>query len=289
MDSTESSFLPPSQQLLDDMPALLKHIRSVLQEQAAESVGTFAGQSVHTAKASAVLFLLAAGPSPAGQAAAEPYLILNKRSAKVRQPGDLCCPGGSIAPRLDPLIASMLRLPGSPLRRWKPWPQWRKNYPLQSRKLALLFATALRESVEEMRLNPLGVELLGPLPPQSLVMFQRNIYPLACWVSSQKKFFPNWEVERIVSIPIRDLLDPSRYVRYRLRIDVPPESAPVNGIRDFACFLHRRDHRIERLWGATFRIAMKFLDTVFNFRPPPIGSLPTVEGKIDEKYIHPNP
>jgi hypothetical protein len=289
MDTTESSFLQPSQQLLSDVPALLQHIRAVLQKQATESVGSFAGQPIHATQASAVLFLLAASPSPIGSTVAEPCLILNKRSAKVRQPGDLCCPGGSIAPRLDPLIASLLRLPGSPLRRWKPWSQWRKNHLRRSRKLALLFATGLRESVEEMRLNPLGVELLGPLPPENLVMFQRTIYPLACWVCGQKKFFPNWEVEQIVSIPILDLLDPSRYVRYRLRIDVPSKSAPESGIRDFACFLHRCGDRTERLWGATFRIAMTFLDTVFNFRPPPIGSLPTVEGKIDENYIHPNP
>ena len=139
-----------------------------------------------------------------------------------------------------------------------------------------------------MRLNPLGVKLLGPLPPENLVMFQRTIYPLVCWVSTQRKFLPNWEVERIVSIPIRDLLDPSRYIRYRLQIDVPARSARVNGVRDFPCFLHRREDQIERLWGATFRITMAFLETVFGFRPPPLDSLPTIKGRIDEKYINPN-
>ena len=28
----------------------------------------------------------------------DPCLILNKRSQRVRQPGDLCCPGGGITP-----------------------------------------------------------------------------------------------------------------------------------------------------------------------------------------------
>ncbi|KPJ78193.1 MAG: hypothetical protein AMJ54_05070 [Deltaproteobacteria bacterium SG8_13] len=288
MDNTGFSFQPSWQQLLNDEPAFLKHIGDALQRSAADA-DLPVGPSIRSVQASAVLFLLGCSCSPSGRATAEPCLILNKRSAKVRQPGDLCCPGGSIAPRLDPLLAVLLRLPGSPLLRWEHWPALHRRQPLQSRKLALLFATGLRESAEEMRLNPLGVKLLGPLQPENLVMFQRTIYPLVCWVSKQKRFFPNWEVERIVSIPIRELLDPSRYVRFRLRIDVPAASARVNGTRNFACFLHhRRDGRTDRLWGATFRITMEFLDVVFGFHPPPLESLPTVEGKIDENYINPN-
>ena len=287
MDTTRSSFPQPSQRLLSDIPALLDHIRDVLQSQAG-STAPLTRRSVHSGQASAVLFLLGCGCPPTPEVVGEPCLILNKRSAKVRQPGDLCCPGGSIAPVLDPLLARLLYLPGSPLRRWENWSLWRKQHSRRFRELALLFATGLRESVEEMRLNPLGVKLLGPLRPENLVMFQRMIYPLACWVSSQRNFFPNWEVERIVFIPIRDLLDPSRYVRYRLRIDVPAASARVNGVRDFPCFLHRRSGRAERLWGATFRITMQFLDTVFGFHPPQIESLPMVEGQIGENYINPN-
>lgn len=275
------------QQLLNDPVALQMHIRDRLHRRSARG-NQRSGRSALTAQASAVLFLLGSTCLPAGGANAEPCLILNKRSAKVRQPGDLCCPGGSIAPRIDALLAGLLRLPGSPLARWEHWPRWRKAYPRQSRQLALLLATGLRESVEEMRLNPLGVKFLGPLPPENLVMFQRTIYPLVCWVSSQRRFFPNWEVERIVSIPIRDLLDPGRYIRYRLRIDVPAATTTAGGVRDFACFLHRRDGQAERLWGATFRLTMTFLDQVFGFRPPPLESLPTVEGSIDENYINPH-
>ncbi len=286
MHNTPSSSRQPFEQLLNDTPALRKRIRYGLQRQTG-STGLLAGQPIHSAQASAVLFLLGCNCSPIEEAAVEPCLILNKRSEKVRQPGDLCCPGGSISPRVDPLLAGLLRLPGSPLVRWEHWPQWRKYRPRLSRELALLFATGLRESLEEMRLNPLGVKFLGPLPSENLVMFHRTIHPLVCWVSSQKKFSPNWEVERIVPIPIRDLLDPTRYIRYRLRIDVPAETARVNGVRDFGCFLHRRDGQAEHLWGATFRIAMNFLETVFDFRPPPLESLPTVDGKIDENYINP--
>ncbi len=286
MDTTGSRTQSSSQQLLKNPPAFRKHIRDVLQLQA-DAANPFALPPVNPVGDSAVLFLLGCSCPPSAEAAGEPCLILNKRSAKVRQPGDLCCPGGSIAPRLDPLLSRMLRLPGSPLLRWEHWNQWRRRKPQQFRRLALLFATGLRESTEEMRLNPLKVTLLGMLPPESLVMFKRTIYPLVCWVSNQKKFTPNWEVERIVSIPVSELLDPSRYVRLRLQIDMPTKSARVNGIRDFACFLHRRRGRTDRLWGATFRIAMRFLDLVFSFQPPPLESLPTVEGKIDENYVNP--
>ena len=51
-------------------------------------------------KASVVLFLVGDCPAESG-ARPETCLILNKRSARVRQAGDLCCPGGGIAPGLD--------------------------------------------------------------------------------------------------------------------------------------------------------------------------------------------
>ena len=65
---------------------------------------------------SAVMFLVgqcqtcAAGPE-------EPCLILNKRSEKVRQPGDLCFPGGGISLKKDRPLSVLLRLPKSPLRK----------------------------------------------------------------------------------------------------------------------------------------------------------------------------
>ena len=132
----------------------------------------------------------------------QPCLILNKRSMKVRQPGDLCCPGGSVSPGIDYKLAQLLFLPGTPIRRWRFLGQWRRKRPAEADYLGLLLATGLRESFEEMRLNPFGVRFLGPLPPAELVMFRRKIYPLVCWVARQKKFTANWEVDKIVSIPL---------------------------------------------------------------------------------------
>lgn len=223
---------------------------------------------------SVVLFLL--GPLKTG----EPCLILNKRSAKVRQPGDLCCPGGGIEGRLDAALARLLRLPGTPLNRWPPWRRWRHQWPDPSGGLSLYLATALREAAEEMRLNPLGVRFLGPMRPQRLVMFHRVIHPLAAWAGGQQRFWPNWEVARIVRIPLRQLLDGRRYARYRLRM----KAGPWRHVQDFPCFRLSTPRGREILWGATYRIAVDFLETVFDFAPPPMEALPVVFGTMDSHY-----
>jgi hypothetical protein len=151
--------------------------------------------------------------------------------------------------------------------------------------LALFWATGLRESLEEMRLNPFGVRFLGPLPPQSLVMFQRTIYPLVAWIDRQKRFFPNWEVERVVNIPLGDLLTPSNYARYRLDLNRRGETASADTTRHFPCFRAQSSHNAELLWGATYRIVTNFLNYTFDFKPPDPGELPIIDGALDRSYL----
>ena len=67
-----------------------------------------------------------------------------------------------------------------------------------------------------MRLNPLGIQFLGPLPSESLVMFHRVLYPMVGWIARQRHFFPNWEVEKIIRVPLEDLLQPENYACYRI-------------------------------------------------------------------------
>ena len=239
----------------------------------------------HSNQASAVLFLL--GRRTFSDGRAETCLILNKRSQKVRQAGDLCCPGGGIVPWLDVPLARCLRIQGSPLTRWADWPVWRNRRPMEALNLSLLLATGLRESFEEMRLNPFGIRFLGVLPSQSLVMFERQIYPFVCWISRQRRFYPNWEVEKIVAIPLDRLLEPVNYARFRLEIDFTQknrQSRRSREVREFPCFLHEQDGRTESLWGATFRITMNFLNWVYGFIPPDIEELDTIEGKLDRNY-----
>ena len=228
---------------------------------------------------SAVLFLLGKGPN------GEPVLILNKRSRRVRQSGDLCCPGGGISPSLDFLLAKWLTLPAMPLFRWSHGVWWRRHRKTDFPKLALLLATALREGLEEMRLNPFGVKFLGPMPVQHLVMFKRAIYPMVAWVNHQQRFFPNWEVDKIVRIPVMALFDTGKYARYRISFTTGTAGAPDIPDRDMPCFVHRHNGQDELLWGATYRITETFLKTIFGHVPPSMKSLPVIHRRLDRRYL----
>lgn len=244
----------------------------------------FISEGIDWAGASAVLFLLGQFPAR-GRLAGKPCLILNKRSANVRQPGDLCCPGGRMDHHLDGLLARLLKLPILPLARWPYWAEWRKLNPRETGWLRLVLAAGLRESVEEIRLNPFGLKLLGPLPPQPLRMFQRIIYPVVMWVTGQKRFYPNWEVEKIIYIPLQDLLNPAQYARYRLRIETRATAVQIN---TFPCFRYEKENETELLWGATYRITMAFLKDVFGFVPPAADSLPQIHGRLSRSYLNNN-
>jgi hypothetical protein len=261
--------------LLQAPSALTKHIIRRLQ-MCNSGAPIFPTDDVDWPTASAVLFLLGRYPGK-DKFFGQPCLILNKRSAKVRQPGDLCCPGGRVSPRLDAGLGKVLRLPMLPLARWPYWHLWRRKRAREAEWLRLLLATGIRESVEEMRLNPFGLRFLGPLPAQPLFMFQRVIYPMAVWVSGQQRFFPNWEVEKIIYIPLRELLNPSRYVRYQLKIEFRSAASRKN---TFACFRYEQKGMTELLWGATYRITAVFLDYVFGFVPPDLKTLPEIHGRL---------
>ncbi len=211
----------------------------------------------------------------------QPCLILNKRSERIKQPGDLCFPGGRVAPVADRWLARVLLLPGFPLQRWPYWRMWRKSRKRAAGSLALLLAASLRESFEEMRLNPLSVDFLGPLPAERLTMFRRVIYPMVGWVRPQGRLRTNWEVERIVRVPLGSLLDPQNYACYRVRF----AGAAEPSVQDLPCYLHRSDKGIDVLWGATYRIVIGFLQAVFQFQPPPLDARPTHHGTLHEEYL----
>ncbi|WP_207680909.1 NUDIX hydrolase [Desulfonema magnum] len=233
---------------------------------------------------SAVLLLLGQQCGE-NKTSSEPCLILNKRSRKVRQPGDLCCPGGSVSPRLDACLSTLLTLPGFPLMRWPCWSQWRDRYPDEARMLKLLFATGLRECFEEMRLNPFGVQLMGPLPPRRLLMFRRVIFPMAAWIPRQKRFAVNWEVEKVVYIPLRYLLNPDSHACYRVQFTPYIERKLHRKTQDFPCIVYKNQNENELLWGATYHIVIGFLEMIFGFKPPDMASLSVIHGVMEENYL----
>ena len=235
------------------------------------------------------MFLI--GPCPADtDHAPEPCLILNKRSDSVRQPGDLCFPGGGIAPRMDRLVAGALRYLWAPLKQRALLPYWKSADTALTKALTLHLAVALREAWEEMRLNPFRVRLLGYLPMQRLQVIDRTIWPAVGWVSSQRCFRPNWEVRRIVYISLKNLLDPLHYARFQPRIKAPGKSVaqPLHD-DEFPCFVHRDAGGRELLWGATFRMVTDFLKIVFEFEVPEMNRLPLIEGFLSPNYLQTTP
>jgi hypothetical protein len=231
---------------------------------------------------SAVLFLLTQQRLAPGRKP-ELCLLLTKRSQQVMQPGDLCCPGGGIGLG-DKIVSGFMPLPLAPRRKWLRWLRWRVKRGPVARRMMQVWTAGLRESWEEMRLNPLSVSLLGPLPVQQLLLFRRLIFPLAAWVPACPHLRPNGEVARIVSVPLRCLLDAGNYGRYRLMFR--SGQAPIGGGNEFPCFIHHGRQGTEILWGATFRITMDFMRIVFDFDAPATEALPVVQGRRDAAYLN---
>ena len=239
---------------------MLKDLQNMVSQALSEKIADFevADKSKNL---SAVLVLLRAEGS---------CLILNKRSAMVCQAGDLCCPGGRISLRQDAFLSMLLLLPGLPWRSWQPSKLWSST---QLDQIRFFLATGLRESFEEMRLNPFGVKLLGPLKSCRLQLLNKTIYPLVVWVDSWQRFKINCEVESLIYIPLKMLLNPNNYVCYRLQFT---DESGILFTQDYPGFLDQQNQTNELLWGVTFRIIMNFLDLVFNFQPPVMQSLPII-------------
>lgn len=233
-----------------------------------------------------VLFLLGRHADGDQNPFPKPCFILNKRSQQVRQPGDLCFPGGHIDKQTDRHLASLLKLPGSPLTRWPFWAAWRAHRSIAGKTLSTYLATSLRESFEEMRLNPLSIRFLGPMAPERLVMFYRVIYPMVGWVQQQRRFKLNREVERLVQIPIETFFQRRRYGRYRVSYASSVEKKINRGAyENFPCFIYKTNAHTEVLWGATYRMIERFLKIVFDFNPPDLSTLPVVSARIEGQYL----
>ncbi len=199
-------------------------------------------------------------------------ILLNKRSRFVTQPGDLCFPGGGIKLPEDKILSFGL----------EGFCKAFKCYPRKFRRLfSLLTATALRESWEEIRLNPFRVKIVGVLPPDRLIRFKKAIVPIVAFSPKNLSLRENSkEVEKTIWISFEELLDISRYAIYRI-YDYPSEGSHC----DFLCFIHQEGVDTEILWGATFRIVLNFMKNFFNLILPPQENLPVVPGFLGTLYL----
>ncbi|MFZ2448829.1 MAG: CoA pyrophosphatase [Syntrophobacteraceae bacterium] len=271
--------------MLGDTRALREHVVDVLSSRCGLETLFQNDDCTLGVRTSSVLLLLGE-QAPRNGGPPEICVILNKRSKEVKQPGDLCCPGGAVESRFDSWYARLLALPGTPLSRWPCWSGLRRDEPERADFLSLLLAAGVRESWEEMRLNPFRLKFLGPMPSQCLILFRRVIHPMVVWVSRQKKYRLSWEVERIVRIPVRALLNPYNYATYRLFVPPHMEWRFRGKTVDFPCFVYCHDGRAELLWGVTFRIVTLFLEMAFGFALPDPATLPLVPASLDEDYVN---
>jgi hypothetical protein len=269
--------------MLKNKSNLILHIEERLHELILHQQ-IFSHFDIEWKSAAGVLMLLGLQPG-AAQTEDRPCLFLNKRSMKVKQPGDLCFPGGRMVPVIDPCLSHLFASPVTSLGRWQRRTGLEKKRSPFFKLVSIIWAAGLRESFEEMKLNPFGVRFLGALPSQSLVMFKRTIYPMVGWINRQKRFFPNWEVEKVVHVPLEDLLNPKYYGCYRLQFGKNPDQPPPALTQDYPCFRLQAPHNQEILWGATYRITLGFLKLVCGFEPPALETLPVVEGVLDETYL----
>lgn len=213
-----------------------------------------------------------------------PHLILTKRSLEVSQPGDLSFPGGGPHPISDALLAKLLNLPQMPLARWPHRKKMAQEAPSRYQTMITSLATSLRESFEEIRLCPFNVDFLGTMPPQSLVMFKRTIFPMVGWLKRPTRFKSNGEVAAIMTIPLADFFDPDNYANYRVNYS-PSLAARINQThKEFPCFVFQHNQEQEILWGVTFRIVMTLLSQVFDYQMPSLVGRPVFNGRIGKSY-----
>lgn len=211
--------------------------------------------------------------------------LLNKRSKKVPQAGDICAPGGGVHPIWDSALQKFMQFglvpwakgPGLELAKLK----GKKLY----QKILLFLGSALRESWEEIHLRPSNVEFWGPLPAYRLLTRRWIIFPMVGQVKHPWTNQLNWEVEKIISIPLQEFFDPQNYAIYSLKEPNGFRSEEGPHYREFPCLVHKEGGEEEILWGATFYIIRSFLKIVI---PDP---LPSPDGRrviyksLDSNYL----
>jgi 8-oxo-dGTP pyrophosphatase MutT (NUDIX family) len=120
---------------------------------------------------------------------------------------------------------------------------------------ASLLATALRESEEEIGIEPRDVDVLGPLP--AIHTFSSNfvINPFVGLIPHPYPFRPNpHEVSEIFSVPLAVLTDPATSSAEEWELE--GRTVPIETYR----------HQGHVIWGATHRITASLLDLLAALR-----------------------
>lgn len=114
-----------------------------------------------------------------------------------------------------------------------------------------LRTTALRESHEETGLDPASVEIIGELDHLETVTSRSFITPYVGVLPGRPQLEPNpAEVERILHVSLRDLLDPRVFREERWGL--PPLDRPIYFFEVVG----------DTIWGATAAMLRNFLALV---------------------------
>ncbi|MEW6335344.1 MAG: hypothetical protein AB1558_13850 [Thermodesulfobacteriota bacterium] len=237
-------------------------------------------------QAAGVLLPLLCRRSSCGDHPEIPFVFqLIKRSSRVSQPGDLSCPGGMMHPLVDRLLRSLLIHLPLPVIRGAARRFLMQKDRADRRVIGLFLVNALREAWEEIGLAPSHVRLLGPLPTYSLSRFRRTIFPLAGFVNKPGARHLSREVEKIVEIPMASFFKAESIGCYMLSTPDPSNPSLLHPLRH-PCLIHPdQDGREEILWGATFHIAVRFLEIVMDYRLPEWEKGRVVCRTLDAGYL----
>jgi len=212
-------------------------------------------------------------------------VLLNKRSQRVQQAGDLCAPGGGVHPVLDRISQQILRAGLLPWTKGLAFEQGKRRGEAVYKKILFFLGNALRESWEEIHLSPFNVEFLGPLLSYRLQSRRWVIFPVVGRVKRpwQPKLSP--EVDKIISIPLRTFFLPESYAFYSLEV---PRELIAQGIPnpwEFPCLVYGADGEEEILWGATYAVMRSFLGILFDRPLPSPDGRRVIQRKLMADYL----
>jgi 8-oxo-dGTP pyrophosphatase MutT (NUDIX family) len=183
---------------------------------------------------------------------------LIKRSDTVSQGGDISCPGGMLQPGRDKFLNFFIKtgmLPAMRGRRSRPI----QNGDKETASLVHLFLTnALRESWEEIGLNPFNIKFLGALPSYTLTLFARTIFPVVCLTCKPFKYRLSSEVEKILEIPVSFFFNSDNYAILDIKTSLEKDANRLP--YQMPCLIIPDGQGSEDiLWGATYNIINNFL------------------------------
>jgi 8-oxo-dGTP pyrophosphatase MutT (NUDIX family) len=176
---------------------------------------------------------------PGEQSSPAPHLVLTQRTTALRRhSGQISLPGG----RYDLEDGSLLR-------------------------------TALRETEEELGVDPADLTIWGRLEPEHIVASHYALAPFVAFTPRRPRFVPApAEVAEVIDLPLAHLLDPAT---------VEEEVWEFQGSARRVCFYRYGEHKI---WGATARILHQVV-VLLDPDLADVGTFPGAAGETGQRLV----